>query len=423
MTLRTRATRLFVATTALAGLLAGPALAADQPTVEVLHWWTSGGEAAAARALKQDFEAHGGKWVDAPVAGGGGDAAMTVLRSRVLAGDPPGAVQLKGPSIANWAAEGVLADLDPVADAEKWNDKIPPVLQTVLKPEGDYVAVPVNIHRVNWLWVNPAVLAKVGADVPKTWAEFNTTADKLKAAGIVPIAHGGQPWQDATIFEAVVLGIGGADFYRSAIIDGDEKALTSDTMVQVFDQMRKIRGYVDPNFSGREWNLSTAMVINGQAAMQIMGDWAKGEFSAAGKVPGKDYLCAEVPGDLAYSLNSDSFAMFKVKNKNAQAGQQLLAKLIMGDKFQEEFNLLKGSIPASTVVSMAKFDDCAKKSKADLDATQKDNALVLSFAHKMALPGNVEGAIVDVVTQHFNSDMSSADAVKKLAEAVKLAKG
>lgn len=423
MTLRTRGTRLAIVTTALAGLLAGPALATDQPTVEVLHWWTSGGEAAAARALKQDFEAHGGKWVDAPVAGGGGDAAMTVLRSRVLAGDPPGAVQLKGPSIANWAAEGVLADLDPVANAEHWNDKIPPVLQTVLKPEGDYVAVPVNIHRVNWLWVNPAVLAKVGADVPKTWAEFNATADKLKAAGIVPVAHGGQPWQDATIFEAVVLGIGGADFYRAAIIDGDEKALTSDTMVQVFDQMRKIRGYVDPNFSGREWNLSTAMVINGQAAMQIMGDWAKGEFSAAGKVPGKDYLCAEVPGDAAYSLNSDSFAMFKVKGKSAQEGQQLLAKLIMGDKFQEEFNLLKGSIPASTVVSLDKFDDCAKKSKADLEATQKDNALVLSFAHKMALPGNVEGAIVDVVTQHFNSDMSSADAVKKLAEAVKLAKG
>ena len=422
MTLHTKS-RLFAATTALAGLLAFPALAADQPTVEVLHWWTSGGEAAAARALKQDFEAHGGKWVDAPVAGGGGDAAMTVLRSRVLAGDPPGAVQLKGPAITNWAEEGVLADLDPVANAEKWNDKIPPVLQTVLKPEGNYVAVPVNIHRVNWLWANPAVLAKVGAEAPRTWDEFNATADKLKAAGIVPLAHGGQPWQDATVFEAVVLGIGGADFYRKAIIEGDEAALTSDTMVQVFDQMRKIRGYVDPNFSGREWNLSTAMVINGQAAMQIMGDWAKGEFSAAGKVPGKDYLCAEVPGKPAYSLNSDSFAMFKVKDKNAQAGQQLLAKLIMGDKFQEEFNLLKGSIPASTVVDLSKFDDCAKKSKADLEATQAEDALVLSFAHKMALPGNVEGAIVDVVTQHFNSDMSSADAVKKLAQAVKLSKG
>ncbi|MBO6804126.1 MAG: carbohydrate ABC transporter substrate-binding protein, partial [Thalassospira sp.] len=243
-----------------------------EPTAEVLHWWTSGGEAKAVASLKEDFEANGGTWVDSPVAGGAGDAAMTVLRSRVLSGDAPAAVQLKGPAIQEWAEQGALADLNDVAAAEGWDDVIPAAIQDVMKYEGDYVAVPVNVHRVDWIWANPTLLAKVGADsAPTTWDEFNALADKLQAAGITPVAHGGQPWQDATVFETVVLGLGGPEFFQSALVDLDEDALNSDTMKAVFDQMRKIRGYVDADFPGRDWNLATAMVMNGEAAMQIMG--------------------------------------------------------------------------------------------------------------------------------------------------------
>ncbi len=396
---------------------------AGQPTVEVLHWWTSGGEAKALKALKEDFNAHGGKWIDSPVAGGGGDAAMTVLRTRVLSGDAPTAVQLKGPAIKEWAAEGVVANLNDVAKQEHWDQVIPPLLQKVVKYKGNYVAVPVNIHRVNWFWANPKVLAKVGAGIPKTWDEFNATADKLMAKGITPLAHGGQPWQDATVFETVVLGIGGPDFFNKALVQLDPKALSSDTMVKVFDQMRKIRGYVDSDFSGRDWNLATNMVMNGKAAMQIMGDWAKGEFLAAGKTPGKDFLCAPTPtAGGAFILNSDSFVMFTVKGADKVKGQKLLAKLILGEKFQETFNLFKGSIPARIGVPRNKFDSCATRSMDDLAAAMKKGTLVLSMAHGMALPGQLSGAITDVVTAHFNSKMSSADAVKKLAAAVALAK-
>ena len=119
--------------------------------------------------------------------------------------------------------------------------------------------------------------------MPKTWDEFNATAKAFKAKGIIPLAHGGQAWQDATVFEAVALGIGGANFFHDAFVKLDKKALQSDTMVKVFDQMRIMRGFVDKNFSGRDWNLATAMVMNGEAAFQIMGDWAKGEFLAAEK--------------------------------------------------------------------------------------------------------------------------------------------
>jgi glucose/mannose transport system substrate-binding protein len=389
-------------------------------TVEVLHWWTSGGEAKAVGELKNAFEAQGGTWIDSPIAGGGGDAAMTALRARVVAGNPPAAVQLKGPGIQEWADQGALNDVQDVATTENWDAVLPPVLAEIMKYQGNYVAAPVNIHRVDWIWANPEVLARVGATVPTTWEEFNATADKLQAAGITPLAHGGQPWQDATVFEVVALGIGGPDFYRKALVELDPEALTSDTMVATFDQLRKLRGYVDPNFSGRDWNLATAMVMNGEAAFQIMGDWAKGEFLAAGKEPGVDFLCAPAPGG-GYILNSDSFTFFKVSGAEQIEGQKVLASEIMSPTFQETFNLAKGSIPARVDVSMDNFDVCAVKSHDDLAAATASNGLVPSMAHEMAISRTVRGEFLDLVTNFFNSDMSSADAVKALAEAVKRA--
>ncbi|RWB73058.1 MAG: carbohydrate ABC transporter substrate-binding protein [Mesorhizobium sp.] len=411
-------------TTAIAfglGLLMATTAAHAGGTVEVLHWWTSGGEAKAVGELKKSFESQGGTWIDSPIAGGGGDAAMTALRARVVAGNPPAAVQLKGPGIQEWARQDVLNDVDEVAQKEQWDKVLPPVLAAIMKYDGKYVAAPVNIHRVDWFWANPAVLAKVGiSEMPKTWDEFNADADKLKTAGITPLAHGGQPWQDATIFENVVLGIGGADFYRKAMVELDPNALTSDTMVKSFDQLRKLRGYVDANFSGRDWNLATAMVMRGEAAFQIMGDWAKGEFLAAGKKPGVDFVCAPTPGG-AFNLNADSFTFFKVHGADRLEGQKVLASLIMSPGFQETFNLAKGSIPARTDVSLDKFDACAVKSHEDLLAAIENNTLVPSVAHEMAVPRSVRGEFLDLVTKFFNSDMSSADAVKELAAAVKRA--
>jgi glucose/mannose transport system substrate-binding protein len=253
--------------------------------------------------------------------------------------------------------------------------------------------------------------------MPTTWDEFNAAADKLQAAGVTPLAHGGQAWQDATVFETVVLGVGGPEFFRSALIDLDMDALQSDTMKAVFDQMRTMRGYVDANFSGRDWNLATAMVMNGEAAFQIMGDWAKGEFLAAGKVPGEDFLCASTPGD-GYLYNVDSFAMFEVDGEDAIAGQNLLAELIVGENFQKVFNLNKGSIPVRNDVALDEFDACAIQSANDMTATSDAGSLLPSYAHGMALRGAQAGAITDVVTAHFNSDMSSDDAVRMLADAV-----
>ena len=408
--------KFFLAATA-ALTLASTGVAKAEPQAEVLHWWTSGGEAKSVAVLQQEFASRGGLWTDMPVAGGGGDAAMAALRARVLSGNAPTAVQLKGPAIQEWYEEGALSDISSVAEKYGWANVLPASIAGHMKCEGKWCAAPVNVHRIDWIWANAKVLADNGISMPTSWDEFNAAADKLMAKGITPLAHGGQAWQDATVFEAVALGIGGPEFFQKAFVELDPATLKSPTMVKVFDQMRKLRGYVDSNFSGRDWNLATAMVMNGEAAFQIMGDWAKGEFLAAGKRPGIDFLCASTPGE-GFLYNVDSFAMFDVKGDNRQAGQKLLAELIVGKNFQKVFNMNKGSIPARVDVALDDFDTCAHISAQDMATSNAGGSLLPSYAHGMALRGAQSGAITDVVTAHFNSEMSSSEAIEMLAKSV-----
>jgi glucose/mannose transport system substrate-binding protein len=390
--------------------------------VEVLHWWTSGGEAAALTVLKKDLEAKGITWKDMPVAGGGGTQAMTVLKARVSSGEPPTAVQMLGFDILDWAQQGVLGDLNDLAAQEKWDAVVPAALQKFSKYEGNWIAAPVNVHSTNWIWANKAVFDKLGIAQPTSWDELIAALDKIKAAGLVPLAHGGQAWQDATIFDSVVLTTGGADFYKKSLIDLDADALGSDTMKTVFDRMAKLRTYVDANFSGRDWNLASAMVIKGEAGMQIMGDWAKGEFLHANQVPGKDFLCFRFPGTQGnVTFNSDQFVMFKVGD-DRRAAQIELAKAIMSPSFQSAFNKVKGSVPARTDVSVDDFDDCGKKAMADLKEAAADGHLMGSLAHGHAAPAAVKQAMYDVITAHFNGEIKTSDeAVKRLVDAVKAA--
>lgn len=393
------------------------------PEVEVLHWWTSGGEAAALNILKKDLESKGITWKDMPIAGGGGTQAMTVLRARVSSGNPPVAVQMLGFDILDWAEQGAVSDLNELAAAGGWDKVIPAPLQKFSRFGDKWIAAPVNAHSTNWIWGNKAIFDKVGISQPTTWDELIASLDKIKAAGIIPLAHGGQPWQDATLFDSVVLTTGGSDFYKKALIDLDAGALGSDTMKTVFDRMAKLRSYVDPNFPGRDWNLASAMVIKGEAGMQIMGDWAKGEFVAAGKKPGTDVLCFRFPGTQGnVTFNTDQFVMFKV-GADRRPAQLELAKAIMSPTFQASFSVIKGSVPARSDVPDTGFDDCGKKAMKDLKEAAANNRLMGSLAHRHAAPASVMNAMYDVITNHFNGGIkSSDDAVKRLVAAVKAAR-
>jgi glucose/mannose transport system substrate-binding protein len=401
--------------------LAGSTVLAKSAEVEVLHWWTSGGEAAALEVLKKDLESKTVMWKDMPVAGGGGEAAMTALRARVTGGNPPTAVQSLGFDITDWAKQGVVGDLNDVAAKEGWDAVVPAALQGFSKYDGKWIAAPVNVHSTNWVWINKAALDAAGGKAPETWDELIAVLDKMKANGITPLAHGGQPWQEATVFDAVVLSLG-TDFYKASMIDLDPAALGGEKMVEAFTRLAKLRTYVDDNFSGRDWNLASAMVIEGKGGMQMMGDWAKGEFIKAGKKPGTDFVCIRFPGTQgAVTFNSDQFMMFKVGDE-AKAAQAQMAASIMSPAFQSAFNVVKGSAPARTDVPNDAFDDCGKKAMADLAEANTKGTLFGSAAHGHAHPAAVKNAVYDVVTGAFNGELDPAAAAAELAKVVAAAK-
>lgn len=404
--------------------------AESKGTVEVVHWWTSGGEKAAIDVLKSQVEKDGFVWKDTAVAGGGGASAMTVLKARAVAKNPPGVAQIKGPDIQEWAQMGFLSTtaLEDVAKQEKWDSLLDKKVSDTVKSEDKYVAVPVNIHRVNWLWINPEVFKKAGIDkAPTTLEEFYAAGDKLKKAGFIPLAHGGQPWQDSTVFEAVVLSVMGADGYKKALVDLDKDALTGEGMVKSLTELKKVATYMDADGKGQDWNLEAAKVINGKAGMQIMGDWAKSEWTAAKKVAGKDYQCVAFPGtEKSFTYNIDSLAVFEQDNKGTTAAQQDLAKVAMGEDFQKVFSINKGSIPVreDMLADMDKygFDSCAKASAKDFLADSKTGGLQPSMAHNMATTLGVQGAFFDVITNYINDPAADpAATAKKLASAVKSA--
>jgi len=232
--------------------------------------------------------------------------------------------------------------------------------------------------------------------------------------------HGGQAWQDATIFDAVVLSMGN-DFYNQSMIELDPEALGSEDMVEVFNRMSKLRSYVDDNFSGRDWNLASAMVIEGKAGMQMMGDWAKGEFLKADQIPGEDFVCIRFPGTQgSVTFNSDQFAMFNQADADNDA-QLKMAASIMSPGFQSAFNVVKGSVPARTDVPNTDFDDCGKKGMQDLADANSSSSLFGSMAHGHAAPAAVKNAVYDVVTQHFNGDMTSEEAAEELVNSIEAA--
>ncbi|MBY5572036.1 carbohydrate ABC transporter substrate-binding protein [Rhizobium leguminosarum] len=406
-----------VAVVMMAGLSA--AQAADVKEVQMLHWWTSGGEAAALNVLKEDLSKEGFAWKDVPVAGGGGDAAMTALKAMVAAGTYPTASQMLGYTVLDYAQAGVMGDLTETAKKEGWDKSVPAALQKFSVYDGKWVAAPVNVHSVNWLWINKAVMDKIGGTEPKTFEDLIALLDKAKAAGVIPLALGGQNWQEATMFDSIVLSTGGPEFYKKAFNDLDEESLKSDTMKKSFDNLATIIKYVDPNFSGRDWNLATAMVIKGDALVQVMGDWAKGEFVAAKKTPDTDFLCYRFPGtDGSVVYNSDMFGMFNVPD-DRKAAQVALATATLSKSFQSAFNVVKGSVPARTDVPDTDFDACGKKGIADLKAANEGGTLFGSLAQGYGAPPAIANAYKDVVSKFVHGQIKTSDeAVKQLVQAI-----
>jgi len=282
---------------------------------------------------------------------------------------------------------------------------------------GHWRAVPLNIHRSNWIWANKAIFDELKLTPPTTFDELLEVARRVKAAGYQPLAHGGEPWQHTLMFDNAVLAVGGPVWYRKSLIERDPVALASPKMVTVFEQVRALSQLVDGNAKGRAWNFATAMVASRKAAMQLMGDWAKGEFSKRGQQAGRDFICFPYPGTAgSYVFVADLFAMPDVGPARRE-GQLALARTLMDPATQKAFNLAKGSIPARSDVPLDDYDECARQSSRDLHAAAKRHALVSRFVAET--PETLRNAVMAVVTQFVESDESAASAAARLQRALR----
>ncbi|MDW6022586.1 ABC transporter substrate-binding protein [Mesorhizobium sp. BAC0120] len=407
---------------AAAAVLAAVGSAEADPKTNLLHQWATGSDAAAIAKLGEMFTAAGGQWQQTAIAGHTANT-LAKLRADVVAGNAPPAVQLKGPEIAEWNETGGTASMDELAGQEGWDKVVAPELLPVMKPKGSWVAAPMNIHRINWLWASPKVMQAAGVtEMPKTWAEFNAACDKIVASGKICISHSTADWTDSTVFEVVVYGQD-LDLYRKAFVEGNIDAMRSDGMIKAFEQFRTMTSkYMDPGMNGRDWDSMSALVGRGEAAFHIMGDWTIGLLTAAGFKEGTDYVCAQAPTDWGkpgFILNSDSVVFFKQKDPDYVEGQKLLAHLILSKDFQTIFNQAKGSIPARLDVDLSNgFNPCQQLSQKDLNASIQAGTLVRSMAHNMTVPQKVRGAMMDTITEFVATpDMSAKDAANAMADA------
>ncbi|MBV8604905.1 MAG: carbohydrate ABC transporter substrate-binding protein [Pelomonas sp.] len=405
-----------IRTLAASALLALSGLAAAQaPRVEVVHWWTSGGEAAAVKTLADAYRAQGGVWVDTAVALG--EQARSVAVNRIVGGNPPTAAQFNtSRQFLDIVDQGLLNNVDDVATREGWDKFLPPLVLNAVRVKGHYYAVPVEIHNPEWIWYSKAAFKKAGITAePRNFDELFAALDKLKAAGIVPLAHGGQPWQDNIVFTAVLANLGGRELYLKVMRDRDPAAIRSEAFKQVLLTFKRLHGYVDKGSPGRNWNDATTMLINGRAGVQIMGDWVKGELTNAKLEAGRDYGC--IPGFGAHSpylVQGDVLIFPKTSDALAIKSQKLLASVVAAPATQVAFSMKKGSIPIRTDIDVAKMDMCARLGV----SIMKDASRQLASGELYQTPDQ-NGALVDVLTNYWNRDLPVEKVQNDLVAALK----
>lgn len=349
-------------------LSSGTALAAD---LEVVHWWTSGGEQAAVSVFAKEFDATGDRWVDGAIALG--ETARATVMQRALGGDPPDASQFNpGRQYEDLISAGLLLDLTPLAEKEGWDKFIrPDQIKAPCKIDGHWWCVPVNIHMQNWAWASVAAFKKAGLEVPTSWDQYLADLPKLKDAGVIPFAVGGDGggWQISLLANQLILAQLGAEVVEKIWKDKNLELAGGPEVLKAFQTLKSLGEYADNGSPNRSWSDTTALVIKGSAALQVMGDWAQGEFQVAGQKPGVDYACLLgplVPDAKYVRTGGDIFVFFKQKDADVERAQLSLASLMVNPRTQALFNTAKGSAPIRDDVDLSLANDCMKKAIAVL---------------------------------------------------------
>ena len=399
-----------------AGLFAAAAwLPAQAQQADVVHFWTSGGESRAVAVFAHEYQKRGGTWLDDPAIGPQAEFALAM--NRIAGGNPPTAMQWQtGAPTRELAEQGLLANLDWLAEKGDWKKNLPPLLLDKVTVDGHVYSAPVDIHGANWMFYSTKVLQQAGVQPPKTWDEFFVVAPKIQAAGYIPFAFGANAQQLSWLFMAVLAGEGGSDLYQAISLKHDPKAAGDDGVRKTFEVMGKLRQYVDAGSPNRKWNDTLALVETNKAALMVVGDWAKGDFAALNLALDKDYGCALSPGTAnSYIMTIDAFAFPKTGKPDQIEAQHKLAELMMDPAVQTEFTRNKGSVPSMLDADISSLDRCAREGQQVM--ARGPSHQLLNFY--LVFTPDSYGQYTDLLGQFWaNPNMTAADATKRFAAIV-----
>nr|WP_315848719.1 ABC transporter substrate-binding protein [uncultured Rhodoferax sp.] len=386
--------------------------------LDVLHWWTSASERRAADQLSAQLATAGVLWKDAAIPGGGGMAAVKVLKSRVLLGDPPDVAQLIGTTLTEWADMGLVMPLNAVAQRQRWSQVLFPTVLDLVTYKGDVIAAPLGIQRINTLLYNRKLFARLGLTPPRSWGQFELIARKLQVQGVRPLVWSDEPWQMATVFETVLLGEAGPMLYRELIVQRKSSAWMDPRVERALQRLRWLRTLSGDNPQEKAWTDGARELMNDSAGMMIMGDWAKGELMAWGASPTKDFGCVVVPGTEGMHLYSvDTLAML-VSARQREATQEKMAEVVVSPTAQLAYNRIKGAVPVRRDVDVSSLDGCARDSWETFAAPR--SARVPSLAHRMAADEAIKDAVAQTLWRFLtDTRMEPQEAQRRLAAVIR----
>ncbi|MGV8984926.1 MAG: ABC transporter substrate-binding protein [Cypionkella sp.] len=407
--------KMFKMAAVLAASVALPSVA-GATDLEVTHWWTSGGEAAAVAEFAKAYDATGNHWVDGAIAGSG-DTARPIIISRIMGGNPMGATQLNpGKDADELVQAGLMQDLTDLATKEDWAKIIRPKSQLdSCTYDGHVYCVPVNLHSAQWMWTNRKVFTDNGMTPPKDWNELVADAPALEKAGIQPLSMA-QGWPVGTLVDDLMVAVAGVDNTLKVYKDRDMAVATGPEFAKVFEAVAAARTLAPANKMVPQWNEAVGLVIQGKAAANVMGDWAGGEFTVANMVAGKDYDC--LPGlGITPVLNTGGDVFYFPKNSDPKVteAQMVLASTLLKPDVQVAFNLKKGSLPIRADVDISKASDCMQKGLQILD-----HSTLVYPSNSQLIDRDSINQISDLMTQFFSdTSMTAATAQAKFADIIK----
>ena len=391
--------------------------------LEIFSWWTAGGEADGLAELFKIYSSKysGVKVVNATVAGGAGTNAKAVLATRMQGGKPPDSFQVHAGQelISTWVKAGKMEPITSIWKSENWDSTIPKDLKDIVSSNGDQWSVPVNVHRGNALWVSSKgadLMPGQGVAEPGykiSLDDFLAVLGKAQAAGIkAPLALGSQGnWEVTMLLENNIVAVGGADFYRG-LFNG-KSSWTDNNVKTALNYIKQMLNFVNSDHPNLSWDDASKRLIDGSSVATIMGDWAKGYFTAANWTPNKDFGGTASPGTAGtYMIVCDTFGLPKGAPDRDNAINWL--KVCGSEAGQAAFNPKKGSIPARTDVPVDIFDPIARQFIGEF----KSAKLTPSIAHGSAAPGAFSDGVNDEMGQFVQKKDVNASAANlaKLAD-------